>query len=160
MDQEQEELLKEKLEPHRQDADANHFLNLISQMESSSGQNTDHPINSGGIQNGEQAIGQYALMPNTIREMANRSQDPNMKQLIDMDQNQLNDKMQNKDLEYNIARQLADKVLNEQGNDDMAAYAWNKGHNLTPQQVIEHNYQNEPYVQKFDLLKQKLKGNK
>jgi hypothetical protein len=42
----------------------------------------------------------------------------------------------------------------------MAAYAWNQGHNLKPQQIIDRNFASAPYVQKFDLLKNKLKGNK
>lgn len=160
MDDEREELLREKLEPHREDAKANHFLNLISQLESSSGRDLDHPPVSGGIQAGDRAIGQYALMPNTINELAQRSTNPELKPMIDMNEDALRKKLQNKDVEYDLARQLADKVLTDQPNEEMAAYSWNHGHNLKPQQIMERNPASDLYVQKFDLLKNKVKGNK
>lgn len=160
-DDERDELEQEKLYPHAQDAKANHFLNLISQIESSGGKDTDHPEVNTGIQAGSQAMGQYGLMPNTVKEMAKRSDDPAIKPLMMMDQNELSEQMKNKDLEYQVARQLADKVLSQQnGDEDMAAYAWNHGHNLKPEQIMDRSPASDPYYQKFNLLTQKLKGNK
>src|SRR5260221_13177133 len=48
------------------------FLQKIQQIESSGGKNLEHPTVEGGIQAGDQAIGRYGLMPNTIKELVNR----------------------------------------------------------------------------------------
>jgi len=137
------------------------FLKRISQLESSGGQNTDHPVVQSGIQEGEQAIGQYALMPNTVRELINRRRlqgneispelqnihkmpSPDMKKYIE----------ENPNIEDDLANQLATKVIQGQvGDEDRAAYSWKMGHNLTPDRITDEKLNTNPYVQKYRNLK-------
>jgi hypothetical protein len=143
-DDDQDELLKEKLDqmnPQRVQRD--NFLNTISQIESSGGQNINHPVSNAPIQAGQQAVGQYGLMPNTVQEMARRTRGPASIAPGSPEEQQ-------------VAEQLATRVLNRFQDPNMAAYAWHSGHNLTPDQVKERDYMNDPYVQKFQKIRQKL----
>lgn len=147
-----EDLLKEKLDlmnPKRVERD--NFLDAISQIESSGGQNLNHPIMQSGIQAGDQAMGKYGLMPNTIKELAHRN--PASLPLESDLKAQLQAQPQ---IEQAAANQLADRLLNRMPNADMAAYAWNQGHNLTPEQVMQRNYEQSPYVLKFHKIRNKL----
>jgi hypothetical protein len=141
---ERDDLLREKLDQANQNSpkgEIDQFLSLISQLESSGGKNLAHKTIESGIHAGDTAIGQYGLMPNTIEEMARRSgRGP-----ASVPQN-----------EEEIARQLAAQVLSRQPSDEMAAFSWNQGHNLSPNQIEERNYQEHPYVQRFQKLKQAL----
>jgi hypothetical protein len=121
------------------------FLKVISQIESSGGQNTNHPVSTAPIQAGQHAFGQYGLMPNTVDEMMKRSGTRGPASIVPGSQ-----------AEDQMAAQLADRVLNRFQDPNMAAYAWNHGHNLTPDQVKARDYMNDPYVQKFQKIRQKL----
>lgn len=136
----EDELLREKLDqmnPKRLQRD--NFLDVISQLESSNGKNLEHPTMNEGIHAGQQAIGQYGLMPNTVQEMSNRTRGPSSVTPGSPE-------------EQLVAQQLADRVLNRFKDPAMAAYGWNSGHNLSPQEVKERDYLNDPYVQKFQKL--------
>ena len=135
------------------------FLNVIKQIESSGGKNVEHPIMNEGIHAGQQAIGNYGLMPNTIQELNNRARL----------NHQLTPEMQAvgrnpasigaaPEIEQQYAQQLADRVLNKFHDPAMAAYSWNQGHNLTPEQVQQRDYLSHPYVQKFQKIWKALGG--
>lgn len=144
-----DEMIKEKLDqmnPKRFQRDQ--FLDAISQIESSGGKNINHPISNAPIHRGEQAVGQYGLMPNTIQEMANRSGGRGPASVAP-----------GSPQEQQVANQLADKVLNRFQDPNMAAYAWHSGHNLTPKQIQDRGYESDPYVQKFQKIWKSL-GNK
>lgn len=150
----QADLLQEKLDqknPERFNRDT--FLNAIAQIESSGGTNTNHPTIQSGPQAGQQAIGSYGLLPNTIQELSNRARLQNQltPQMADASRNpaSLSD---DPALEHQYANQLATRVLNRFHDPNMAAYAWNNGHNLTPEQVRERDYMSDPYVQKFQKV--------
>ena len=138
----------------------NEFLQRIQQIESSNGQNMDHPVVQNGIQAGDQAIGRYGLMPNTVRELINRRrlQGTSTSELQDLS-NMPSDEMKqhieaNPDLEDDLAQQLAIKVTrDQQGDEDKAAYSWTNGHNLTPDKISPEQLEDSPYVQKFRKLK-------
>jgi hypothetical protein len=152
------DLLKEKadmMNPKRVQRD--NFLDAISQIESSGGQNTNHPVVQGGIQNGQQAVGNYGLMPNTIQELNNRARLNNTltPEMAATARNPASIE-QDPEMQQQYANQLADRVLNRFQDPRMAAYAWNKGHNLTPQQVQSRDFMNDPYVQKFSRIWQTL----
>ncbi len=154
----QDELLQEKLDqmnPQRVQRD--NFLDAISQIESSGGQNLNHPVIQSGLQAGQQAIGSYGLLPNTVQELSNRARL----------QHQLTPEMaaasrnpasigSDPELEKQYANQLADRVLNRFQDPNMAAYAWNNGHNLTPEQIKDRDFMNDPYVQKFIKVRKSL----
>lgn len=141
----QEDLVEQLVNPGMQRDD---FLKAISQIESSGGKNTNHPISNAPLQAGQKAIGQYGLMPNTVDEMMKRSGTRGPASV-----------MPGSPAEQQIANQLADRVLNRFQDPDMAAYAWHSGHNLTPEQVQQRDYLNDPYVQKFQKIRKSL-GNK
>ena len=150
----QDELESEKLDqmnPKRFNRD--NFLNAISQVESSGGQDTNHPVIQHGLQAGQQAMGSYGLLPNTVDELNNRARlnntlTPEMVAATRDPASVAN----NPALQQQYANQLADRVLNRFPTPQMAAYAWNGGHNLTPAQVQQRDYMNDPYVQKFQKV--------
>jgi len=141
------------------------FLNVIAEIESSGGQNFDHPEIKEGIHQGHRAAGRYGLMPNTVQELTKRAErrgqatdamrsiasieDPVvMKQALE----------ENPEIEQTYARQLAEKVLRRQGDPEKAAYTWFSGHNLSPDEVAKRNYLESDYVKKFQALRNKLSG--
>lgn len=133
---------------HPQPNPSDAFLQAISQIESSGGKNTNHPVSNAPIQAGQKAIGQYGMMPNTVDEMMKRSGTRGPASI-----------MPGSPAEDQMAHQLADRVLNRVQDPNMAAYAWHSGHNLTPEQIQQRDYLNDPYVQKFQKIREKL-GNK
>lgn len=136
------------------------FLQKIKMMESSNGLNTDHPEMESGIHQGQSAIGNYGLMPNTIQEMVNRAKlghtiDPNLQSIDhqpdDIVRQILTDKP---DIQDELAQILAKKVLERSGGDEeRAAYRWNMGHNLPPSRINQENLDSNDYIRKFRNLK-------
>lgn len=140
------------------------FLNKIMQIESSGGTNFNHRTIASGMHEGDQAIGRYGLMPNTIREIINRrrlrgTSTPELQDLDQLDHQALKERIEaNPDLEQELAEQLAQHVTQKQmGDEDRAAFAWQNGHNLTPDRISNEQLQQSPYVQKYEKLKNLIK---
>lgn len=158
-----DELLKEKLDmmnPERFERDL--FLDTISQLESSGGKNFDHPEMQHGIHEGHQAIGRFGLMPNTIKEIVNRSAregqatEP-MRSLASEPPSEIKRTLEaDPEMEKYFADQLAKKVLGKQKDQEKAAYSWHQGHNLSPKQIDERDYTNSEYVKRFRKLRDRL----
>lgn len=134
------------------------FLSKIAQLESSGGKNTEHKKSTYGVQKGDTAIGTYGLMPKTIDEIANRTQDPELLKLKAMSEDEKRAYMaQNPEVEKQAAHALATFVLDKQGGDEQkAAYSWLYGHNMSPEKIEKRNYQKEPYVEKFNKLQKQM----
>lgn len=130
------------------------FLDHIAQIESNKGQNTNHPVIQHGMHRGMHAIGQYGLMPLTAQELAKNSQDPNIALLAHSSPDQLTQQLQqHPEIQQKLAEQLAQQVLQRQHGDPLrAAYAWNQGHNLSPDQIPQEKLDASPYVQKYQKL--------
>ena len=133
------------------------FLDSIGQVESGGGENFNHKLITSGMHKGHRAIGTYGLMPNTVDEVIQRSKaspnyDPDLDRVLDMDPVEKKQYIENNpNVEKKIARTLASYVLNRQGGDqEKAAYAWNQGHNLTPDKIASTDYKNSDYVKKFN----------
>lgn len=140
--------------------DVQQFLNRIGQLESSGGQNFNHQPMQTGIQSGTTAMGTYGLMPNTVQEIIHRAPTSELNSIAALSPDQMKQTIESDpELEQNIAHLLAQRVLRNQGDDEKAAYAWHMGHNLTPEQVEERGYQDNPYVREYRKIKQSL-GNK
>lgn len=140
------------------------FLKRISALESSSGKNTDHPEVNTGVQAGEHAVGQYGMMPNTIKEFSNRMVQQGNAPLVVQRINNMEDTQkaanqvgEDPELEQLYAKVMSQKVLDSQGTPDKAAYSWNQGTNLSPDAITEDKLNNSGYVQKFRNLKGTLK---
>jgi hypothetical protein len=173
-----EDVIKEKTRPsvtikdfsmpfgeHPQDK----FLRPISYLESSGGKNTDHSVLQYGLHAGDQAMGKFALMPKTVRNVASMLnnngtklrqrlgedyKDDEVQSLHSLDDNQLVQKVKgNGPLKLRIARYLATH-LHELHNGDMArmAHGWRFGHNRGPTSITPEMLEGSGYVRKFNEL--------
>ena len=110
------------------------LLKKIGMLESSGGVNTNHPVIKSGEQAGDAALGTYGLMPNTMKEMANRypSETTKGQSKEDLTINALVDpKFAN-----TMAGTMADYLKNKRGlTDEEAAVAWEQGHNTPEDQL-------------------------
>lgn len=137
------------------DNNVDEFLRKIAKVESSGGTNFNHQQIKSGIQKGDQAIGAFGLMPNTVDEIINRGTDiPHADDILSMDPQEKKKYLEdNPDVEYALARRLASQVLDKQnGDQEKAAFAWNQGHNLSPDQIEKRGYEDSDYVQKFNKV--------
>lgn len=137
------------------------FLKAIAMNESSGGKNTNHAEMKSGIHAGTSALGTYGLMPNTIREMANRMDgDHPMKMYAGMENHQISQSMKkNPGHEGEVAKFMADHLHEKFGGDeDKMAYSWFNGHNLTDKHFAtsHKDYQNHDYVKKYQKHKSQL----
>jgi len=114
------------------------FLHYIGKMESSGGQNTDHPVIESGIHAGDQAQGDYGMMPNTMDELKKRypalaeQTDPNI-----------------------LAQKMAEQVLKKADKDEtLAAGLWNQGHN-TPEEKFD-KIKNSKYAKKYEAIRKEI----
>lgn len=135
------------------------FLQLMSLMESSGGKNVNHKTVEGGIQAGDTAMGQYGLMPNTIKEMAQRRNIQNTgdhfdKQIQNVDNEIVPSVLvAHPELESRYAEELAAKALEKSGGNQVdAAYRWRWGHNLPNDRVEEIKAQNPDYFERMKKL--------
>lgn len=135
------------------------FLRKIREIESSGGTDTEHRTMASGIHKDQRAIGDYGLMPNTVKEIENRAKESETRGL-DKAAHLTPDEMKkymelNPPLQEEAAQRLAEHVLNKQnGDEDKAAYSWLYGHNLSPEKIEQRKYLEDPYVKKFQALKQ------
>lgn len=133
------------------------FLWNLSQLESSGGDNIDHPtITWDHPMKGQKAMGKWGLLKPTVDEIVNRHNlegSNKYDHLRDMDRDQLSDYLgKNPDVELDLARYLARLVLtNQRGNEHKAAYAWLNGHNLSPKSITKDHIKNSDYVSKYKI---------
>jgi hypothetical protein len=136
----------------------NNFLNTTAMIESSGGKNLKHPKIKSGIHRGDSAIGQWALMPKTVQEIAGRmSSTPEIAAYAKMDKKKIaNSLAKNPHHEKAMVSFLANKLYDKFGGDEnKMAYAWNQGHNINPESFDTNrkDYLNHDYVQKYNKYK-------
>jgi hypothetical protein len=135
------------------------FLWNVEQIESTGGKNLKHkPIQSGKFK-GTRAMGKWGLLKPTVDEIIGRSQRdgtmrPEFKDLPMMTRDKLADHLKaNPKIEMNLARKLAEHVMNRQhGNPHKAAFAWLHGHNLHPIDISNDQIVHSDYVSKFKQI--------
>lgn len=154
--------------PTNKYANPRNFLKTISQLESSGGKDMDHPEVREGIQAGTSAIGQYGLMPNTVKEIINKrrqngSMTSQLQDLDGMNPHEMKAYIEaNPEVEDELAQSLAMKVLrNHMGDEDKAAFAWHQGDNLKPEDISSEKLNDTDtvggrYVDKFRRIKDQL----
>jgi hypothetical protein len=104
--------------------DVQDFLNKIAFLESSSGQNTNHPVMQSGPHIGTHAVGNYGLMPLTAQDIDRSS---GINQLQDMDKWDAQNKLEaNPDLQRRLVETMASNLL-QKNPSDVAAYKWEQG---------------------------------
>lgn len=134
------------------------LLWTVKQIESSGGRNVKHPVISHGLSRGDRAIGQWGLLPETIKEFVGRMD--RSRQLLPEMQQMKNLKgrsqyvaffKENPKAELELARAVARHVIRRQkGDSKRAAYAWNHGHNLYHADIADHDLVHSDYVHKFN----------
>lgn len=140
------------------------MLGVISQLESSGGTNTNHPVINSGLQSGQKAIGNYGLLPNTVREVLSSMRHrgapipAELQNTLPLTDKGLASKLTEKpELQTAVAGDLMARVLRKTGGDeDKAAYMWNTGHNLDPNAIVPAILDENPYVNKFRKLRAQL----
>lgn len=136
------------------------FKELIRMIESSGNTNTNHPIIPSGIHEGDSAIGQYALMPNTVdyilnaeeRDTGSKSPYDHLKALssqqlkksLDVDKN-IPDSLKKTEegAEEYLANRYSDIILNKHPDLVNAQAAWNLGHNVSEENIKKQELESE-----------------
>lgn len=138
-------------------ADIKAFMKLIKAMESSGGKDTRHVAMDKGIHEGDAAIGNYGIMPNTAKEIAKRRKiegvsTPSDDVISNIDNSQVSQLLsENPALAKQYAEFMAKKVLDKTKGDPVAGMtAWHYGHNLSPKQLEEKMKDNPAYVDKVN----------
>ena len=132
------------------------ILNTVGFLESSDGKNVNHKTMEEGLHAGDTAHGTFGLMPNTIKEMANRRRLANEadeldKQILKAPNEDIPTILQNNPLaQQRYAETMAQKVAETTGGDiPLAAVAWRYGHNLPKERLMEILQQNPGYAKRI-----------
>lgn len=136
-------------------ADVKAFMKLIKAMESSGGKDTKHTRMTAGMHEGDTAIGNYGVMPNTAKEIAKRKigtdeQLPSDDVIKNIPNPQVETLLaENPQLAERYAEFMAKRVLDKTKGDPIAGMtAWHYGHNLSPQALKEKMQEAPEYVEK------------
>lgn len=146
------------------------FLGKIADIESAGGLYTDHKQLKNGIHAGTAAIGDYGLMPNTVKDIVKKVKNTkselgvSLPRRVDISELQAISQLpaaemkaaleSDKASQLKLARLLAEELKLKQGdNDEKRAYSWNMGNNLTPNQITDQKLNKHPYVMKFRKLR-------
>lgn len=128
-------------------ADIKNFRKLMSKMESENNTNVNHSPTPNGT-----AIGEYGLMPPTIRDIASKGTTA-----VDNIVAKSNDEMikillkENPQLADMYMEKLATPILNKvQDNPDLAATAWLYGQNLSPAALQEKLNNDKQYQSRIN----------
>lgn len=158
------------------------FLNRVQQLESSGGIDLSHDTIKEGLQKGQTALGEFGLLPNTVRELAARLRrrdpklqlDPNFQGDPEIQQWEHPSEADSTtdadlsaaysdspDLQRRTARYLG-RLLesNAQGDPEKMAYGYKMGHNQDLVNVSPEVLQASPYVTKFKALQDYLLNRK
>lgn len=134
-------------------ADVKNFLKLIKAMESSGGKDTGHATIEQGMHKGDAAVGEYGLMPNTVKEMAKKKQvGPSDDVITKLPNSEVSQVLkENPQLAEQYAKMLATKLMNKTQNDPVLGMTgWLHGHNMPLKSIEEKAQQNPEYVDKVN----------
>lgn len=143
------------------------MLANIKHVESSNGKNVNHPLVTGGLNAGTKAIGNYAIMPLQIKEIANK--DSNLKvhaKALNQfdhvkDQDKIAQYIQDHKLEDKLASSHLKRIQAKFPNDlNRQVYAWNQGitgaMKASKEKIDGHDYVKKYH--KYDAMRS-LAGN-
>ncbi len=147
-------------------------LTDIAGLETSYGKDLDHKQLESGIHKGDKAIGAFGIMPNTIRDLANKVKNPesdlgralsseielnDVEALKSMDSEQLHGLLaSNPQLQQKIGRLLYLEAVQKRGQDpERNAFAWQMGSNIPANKISQQQLDNSPRILKLrKMLKQ------
>jgi len=130
------------------------FLKIISKIESDEGRNTNHPMMKSGIHKGHQAIGKYALMPNTIDELIKRRVEYDFLKQMDP-KRKAQYLAENPKVEADLANSMYNHLNTRmKGDPAKMAYAYNHGMYLNPDKINQETLKKDDYTNKYNKLAQ------
>lgn len=119
-------------------AKVKNFMDITKDIESSDGKDFNHKVMNQGIHKGTRAMGSYGLMPNTIKEFAKRLKTPELQELGDMSPEEMYARMESDpQFESKVAEPIMESVLSKYGDQRLANYAYQHGHNLPAEKIKE-----------------------
>lgn len=128
----------EYLDPR--DYRSNHIQELLKKialLESSGGTNTNHHKMEDGIHAGDQAVGTYGIMPNTLKELANKYPSE-VTSGLSKDELEIS-ALADPKFANTMAGSMGDYLKNKRGlSDEETAAAWEQGHH-TPVEDLDLN---------------------
>ena len=133
------------------------LLNKMAALESSSGQDTEHPEikDPNSMHYGESAVGNFGIMPKTLDQIIKVSPrmdtaSPELRALGDKPEEEKVEALkQNPDLQDQAALNLLRMIKRNPVTDEQAAYMWQFGHNRVPDQA---EIEDSPRIRKFKAL--------
>lgn len=146
-------------------ADIKQFKKLIGTLESNNDPTVRHPAATKGVNAGDTAIGEHGLMPNTIKEFANRAKLKNQNNISDdiiaeSPNDQVTEMLQNNpELMKLYVDRIGKHVMgNSDNKQDDAYFRWVYGHNL-PTNRVNDIKENDPKTLKRIQQALKLQQN-
>lgn len=132
------------------------ILQILKNIESSNGQNINHPIIRSGLDKGTHAMGNWGLTSSTINDVVKHN--PQYQNLQQQNPDEKRQFIENNPVdEYNIANQLVNRLQTRYANDpDKIAYSWNHGTYINPEKITQELEDQDAYVQKFRALRNML----
>lgn len=122
------------------------FLKKMSAIESSSGQNTNHPTMQTGMHAGTHAVGEYGIMPLTAQDLDRQY---GVNELQNVDKFDAQSKLEkDPELQERLVSTLASKLLNK-NDTETAAYKWENGQNSQPS---PEDVEQSDRIRKFRVL--------
>lgn len=139
------------------------FKKLVSALESSDNPEVRHPAATKGVSKGDTAIGQHGLMPNTVKELANRArlsneQYPSDETILNADNSQIGEMLQNNPELMKLYVDRLSKHVMEKSNDnpENAYMRWLYGHNLPDERIQQVKKKDPETLQRIrDVIEQK-----
>ena len=139
------------------------MLDVIRRLESSDGTNVDHKEMETGMHAGSKAIGDYGLMPNTVREIANRARnDKTLTSQMDMVSRMPAEAMSthltnDPALQREFAQKMAERLIDKHnGSEEKVAEAWLKGHNTPTEKFTDEVLSESDRVKKYRQERMKM----
>lgn len=158
-----QEAIQNPLQVKEPNLSVNDLMKITSMIESSGGKDLKHQRMISGIHEGQSAIGEYGLMPNTVDEMIKRDElkgiasptDKFVKALEPEGKRQYLEKHPDytKQMSERFIRRLLEKTENDP---EKTQYMYQMGHNIDPESITQEKLDNFPRIQKFRQLKDEL----
>lgn len=141
------------------------FLSKIKHLESSGGTNIDHKTMESGLHEGTAAIGRWGQMPKSVKQIATSLanpeslltkamgtgfDDPEVRELAGLPDEEITERLlSNPKLEKRVARYMATRLDQMEGDELDKAFRWNMGSNIPKANIDPEKRLENSYIRKF-----------